>query len=123
MKASIGEVKKKIGSYVHRPFPGRDFVNEQDLSAVRQVLSPYSNVRVSVDRTRYDDGCLDCVISVNALFSGGTLRYEIRSGGRKKKFYDPLSWIDEIEKWDILYSVGEILPECCSDGNNSLMER
>ena len=123
MKAHITEVKKKIAPYVHSAFLDSDYINEQDLPAVSKSLSPYSNVRVSVDRTRYDDGCLDCVISVNALFSGGTLRYEIRSGGRKKKFYDPLSWIDEIEKWDILYSVGEILPECCSDGNNSLMER
>ena len=28
---------------------------------------------------------------------------EIRDHGRRKKYYDPLAWIDEIEKWDALF--------------------
>lgn len=53
--------------------------------------------------TRRDDGHLGCVISVDAILGGGTLRYEIRDNGRRKKYYDPLAWIDEIEKWDALF--------------------
>jgi hypothetical protein len=103
MKASIGEIKKKIASYIHSAFLDREYVNEQDLPVVRALLQPYSNVRVSVEKTRYDDGYLDCVLSVDAFLGGGTLRYEIRSNGKKKKYYDPLAWIDEIEKWDALF--------------------
>ena len=43
------------------------------------------------------------MISVDAFLGGGTLRYEIRSNGKKKKYYDPLAWIDEIEQWDALF--------------------
>ena len=103
MKASISEVKGKIASYIHNAFLDREYVNEQDLPAVRAFLRPYSNVRVSIEKTQYDDGCLDCVISVDAFLGGGTLRYGIRSYGKKKKYYDPLTWIDEIEKWDALF--------------------
>ena len=103
MKASIGEIKKKIASYIHSAFLDREYVNEQDLPAVKTLLQPYSNVRVSIEKTRYDDGHLDCVISVDAFLGGGTLRYEIRSNGKKKKYYDPLAWIDEIEQWDALF--------------------
>ena len=75
----------------------------QDLPAVRALLQPYSNVRVSIEKPRHDDGYLDCVISVDAFLGGGTLRYEVRSNGKKKKYYEPLAWIDEIEKWDALF--------------------
>ena len=102
MKAHITEVKKKIAPYVHSAFLDSDYINEQDLPAVSKILSPYSNVKVSVNKTRFDDGYLECRIQVDALFGGGTLLYEIRSHGKKKKYYDPLSWIDEIEKWDAL---------------------
>ena len=37
------------------------------------------------------------------ILGGGTLRYEIRDNGRRKKYYDPLAWIDEIEKWEALF--------------------
>ena len=103
MKASISEVKGTIASYIHSAFFDRDYVNEQDLPAVKTLLQPYSNVRVSIEKTRYDDGHLDCVISVDAILGGGTLRYEICDNGRRKKYYDPLAWIDEIEKWDALF--------------------
>ena len=103
MKASISEVKEKIASYVHSAFLDREYINEQDLPVVKTLLQPYSNVRVSIEKTRYDDGHLDCVISVDAFLGGGTLRYEIRSNGKKKKYYDPLAWIDEIEQWDALF--------------------
>lgn len=103
MKASTREVNGKIASYIHSAFFDRDYVNEQDLPAVRALLQLYSNVRVSIEKTRHDDGHLDCVISVDAFFGGETLRYEIRSNGKKKKYYDPLAWIDEIEKWDALF--------------------
>ena len=102
MKAHITEVKKKIASYVHSAFLDSDYINDQDLSAVNKSLSLYSNVKVGVDKTRFDDGYLECRIQVDAFFGGGTLRYEIRSNGKKKKYYDPLAWIDEIEKWDAL---------------------
>ena len=103
MKASISEIKKEIAPYVHRAFLDREYFNEQDLPAVKTLLRPYSNVRVSIEKTRHDDGHLDCVISVDAFLGGGMLRYEIRSNGKKKKYYDPLAWIDEIEKWDALF--------------------
>ena len=103
MKATIGETKRKIASYTHTSFLDRDYVNEQDLPAVAAALKPYSNVKVSIEKTRQDDGHLDCVIHVDAFLSGGMLRYEIRSKGKKKKYYDPLAWIDEIEKWDALF--------------------
>ncbi|WP_194610203.1 hypothetical protein [Clostridium vitabionis] len=103
MKASISEVKEKIAPYVHRAFLDRECINEQDLPAVKTLLRPYSNVRVSIEKTRHDDGYLDCVISADAFLGGGTLRYEIRDNGRRKKYYDPLAWIDEIEKWDALF--------------------
>ena len=103
MKASISEVKEKIASYVHSAFLDREYINEQDLPVVKTLLQPYSNVRVSIEKTRYDDGHLDCVISVDAILDGGTHRYEIRDNGRRKKYYDPLAWIDEIEKWDALF--------------------
>lgn len=103
MKASIGETKRKIASYTHTAFLDREYVNEQDLPAVAAMLEPYSNVKVSIDKARHNDGYLDCVIHVDAFFGGGTLRYEIRSNGKKKKYYDPLAWIDEIEKWDALF--------------------
>ena len=103
MKASTREVNGKIASYIHSAFFDRDYVNEQDLPEVKTLLQPYSNVRVSIEKTRYDDGHLDCVISVDAFLGGGTLRYEIRSNGKKKKYYDPLAWIDEIEQWDALF--------------------
>ena len=32
-----------------------------------------------------------------------SLLREIRDHGRRKKYYDPLAWIDEIEKWDALF--------------------
>ena len=102
MKANINEIEKKIAPYVHRAFLDREYINEQDLPAVKTLLRPYSNVRVSIEKTRHDDGHLDCVISVDAFLGGGMLRYEIRSNGKKKKYYDPLAWIDEIEKWDAL---------------------
>ena len=103
MKASISEVKEKIASYVHSAFLDREYINEQDLPVVKTLLQPYSNVRVSIEKPRHDDGYLDCVISVDAFLGGGTLRYEVRSNGKKKKYYDPLAWIDEIEKWDALF--------------------
>ena len=103
MKASISEVKEKIASYIHSALLDREYVNEQDLPAVKTLLRPYSNVRVSIEKTRQDDGHFDCVISVDAILGGGTLRYEIRDNGRRKKYYDPLAWIDEIEKWDALF--------------------
>ena len=103
MKTSICEIKKKIASYIHSAFLDREYVNEQDLPAVRTLLRPLSNVKVSIEKTRQDDGHLDCVISVDAILGGRTLRYEICDNGRKKKYYDPLAWIDEIEKWDALF--------------------
>lgn len=103
MKATIGETIRKIAPYTHTAFLDRDYVNEQDLPAVATALKPYSNVKVSIEKTRHDDGYLDCVIHVDAFFGGGTLRYETRSKGKKKKYYDPLAWIDEIEKWDALF--------------------
>ena len=103
MKATLGETKNNIASYTHTAFLDRDYVNEQDLPAVAAALKSYSNVKVSIEKTRQDDGHLDCVIHVDAFLSGGTLRYEIRSKGKKKKYYDPLAWIDEIEKWDALF--------------------
>ena len=83
MKASISEVKEKIASYVHSAFLDREYITEQDLPVVKTLLQPYSNVRVSIEKTRYDDGHLDCVISVDAFLGGGTLRYGIRSYGGK----------------------------------------
>ena len=103
MKANINEIEKKIAPYVHRAFRDREYINEQDLPVVRTLLCPLSNVKVSIEKTRQDDGHLDCVISVDAILGGGTLRYEIRDNGRRKKYYDPLAWIDEIEKWDALF--------------------
>ena len=103
MKANINEIEKKIASYVHSAFLDREYINEQDLPVVRTLLCPLSNVKVSIEKTRQDDGHLDCVISVDAILGGGTLRYEICDNGRRKKYYDPLAWIDEIEKWDALF--------------------
>ena len=103
MKANINEIEKKIAPYVHRAFRDREYINEQDLPVVRTLLRPFYNVKVSIEKTRQDDGHLDCVISVDAILGGGTLRYEIRDNGRRKKYYDPLAWIDEIEKWDALF--------------------
>ena len=103
MKANINEIEKKIAPYVHRAFRDREYINEQDLPVVRTFLRPFSNVKVSIEKTRQDDGHLDCVISVDAILGGGTLRYEICDDGRRKKYYDPLAWIDEIEKWDALF--------------------
>ena len=103
MKANINEIEKKIAPYVHRVFRDREYINEQDLPVVRTLLRPFSNVKVSIEKTRQDDGHLDCVISVDAILGGGTLRYEICDNGRRKKYYDPLAWIDEIEKWDALF--------------------
>ena len=103
MKASISEVKGTIASYIHSAFLDREYVNEQDLPAVRTLLCSFSNVKMRIEKTRQDDGHLDCVISVDAILGGGTLRYEIRDNGRRKKYYDPLAWIDEIEKWDALF--------------------
>ena len=77
MKASTREVNGKIASYIHSAFFDRDYVNEQDLPEVKTLLQPYSNVRVSIEKTRYDDGHLDCVISVDAFLGGGTLQKEI----------------------------------------------
>ena len=82
MKASISEVKGTIASYIHSAFLDREYI---------------------IEKTRQDDGHLDCVISVDAILGGGTLRYEIRDNERRKKYYDPLAWIDEIEKWDALF--------------------
>ena len=103
MKANINEIEKKIAPYVHSAFLDREYINEQDLPVVRTLLRPFSNVKVSIEKTRQDDGHLDCVFSVDAILGGGTLRYEIRDNGRRKKYYDPLAWIDEIEKWDALF--------------------
>ena len=49
MKATIGETKRKIASYTHTSFLGRDYVNEQDLPAVAAALKPYSNVNWRVE--------------------------------------------------------------------------
>jgi len=103
MKANINEIEKKIAPYVHSAFLDREYINEQDLPVVRTLLRPFSNVKVSIEKNRQDDGHLDCVISVDAILGGGTLRYEICDNGRRKKYYDPLAWIDEIEKWDALF--------------------
>ena len=103
MKANINEIEKKIAPYVHRAFLDREYINEQDLPVVRTLLRPFYNVKVSIEKTRQDDGHLDCVISVDAILGGGTLRYEICDNGRRKKYYDPLAWIDEIEKWEALF--------------------
>lgn len=103
MKASIGETKRKIVSYTHTAFLDRDYINEKDLPAIAATLKPYSNVKVNIEKTRHDDGYLDCVIHVDSFLGSGTLRYEIRSKGKKKKYYDPLTWIDKIEKWDALF--------------------
>ena len=103
MKAYINEIEKKIAPYVNSAFLDREYVNEQDLPAVRTLLCSFSNVKMRIEKTRQDDGYLDCVISVDAILGGGTLRYEIRDNGRSKKYYDPLAWIDEIEKWDALF--------------------
>ena len=103
MKASISEVKEKIASYIHSALLDREYINKQDLPVVRTLLRPFPNVKVSIEKTRQDDGHLDCVISVDAILGGGTLRYEIRDNERRKKYYDPLAWIDEIEKWDALF--------------------
>ena len=102
-KASISEIKKEIASYVHSAFLDRDYVNEQDIPRIRSLLRQYSNVKAHIEKTRQDDGHPDCVIGVDAFLGGGTLRYEIRDHGRRKKYYDPLAWIDEIEKWDALF--------------------
>ena len=103
MKANINEIEKKIAPYVHSAFLDREYINEEDLPAVRTLLCSFSNVKMRIEKTRQDDGYLDCVISVDAILGGGTLRYEIRDNGRSKKYYDPLAWIDEIEKWDALF--------------------
>ena len=103
MKAYINEIEKKIAPYVHSAFLDREYINEQDLTVVRTLLCSFSNVKMRIEKTRQDDGYLDCVISVDAILGGGTLRYEIRDNGRRKKYYDPLAWIDEIEKWDALF--------------------
>lgn len=103
MKANINEIEKKIAPYVHSAFLDREYINEQDLPVVRTLLRPFSNVKVSIEKNRQDDGHLDCVISVDAILGGGTLRYKICDNGRRKKYYDPLAWIDEIEKWDALF--------------------
>ena len=103
MKANINEIEKKIAPYVHSAFLDREYINEQDLPVVRTLLRPFPNVKVSIEKTRQDDGHFDCVISVDAILGGGTLRYEICDNGRRKKYYDPLAWIGEIEKWDALF--------------------
>ena len=103
MKANINEIEKKSAPYVHSAFFDRKYVNEQDLPVVRPLLRPFSNVKVSIEKNRQDNGHLDCVISVDAILGGVTLRYEIRDNGRRKKYYDQLAWIDEIEKWDALF--------------------
>ena len=103
MKAYINESEKKIAPYVHSAFLDREYINEQDLPAVRTLLCAFSDVKMRIEKTRQDDGHLDCVISVDAILDGGTHRYEIRDNGRRKKYYDPLAWIDEIEKWDALF--------------------
>lgn len=50
MKASISEVKEKIASYIHSALLDREYVNEQNLPAVKTLLPPYSNVRVSIEK-------------------------------------------------------------------------
>lgn len=47
-----------------------------------------------------NDGHLDFIISTSSFLSSKKLRYEIRSHGMRKTYYDPLSWIDELEGWD-----------------------
>ena len=74
MKAYINEIKKKIAPYVHRAFLDREYINEADLPAVRTLLRPFPNVKVRIEKTRQNDGHLDCVISVDAILGGGTLR-------------------------------------------------
>lgn len=59
MKATIGETIRKIAPYTHTAFLDRDYVNEQDRPAVATALKPYSNVKVSIEKTRHDDGYLD----------------------------------------------------------------
>lgn len=102
-KASMRDVKKAVARYVHTSLFDRDYMNEADLSLVRASLRPFSNVEVHVEPSRRRDGSLDCVISVSQFLMGPTLRYEVRSNGHKKKYYDPLAWIDDIERWDALF--------------------
>ena len=61
MKAYINEIKKKIAPYVHRAFLDREYINEADLPAVRTLLRPFPNVKVRIEKTRQNDGHLDCV--------------------------------------------------------------
>lgn len=103
MKANINEIEKKIAPYVNRAFLDREYINEEDLPVFRTLLRAISNIKVCIEKSRQDDGHLDCVISIDAFLGGGTLRYEIRDNGRRKKYNDSLAWIDEIEKWDALF--------------------
>lgn len=93
MKAYINEIKKKIAPYVHSAFLDREYVNEQDLPAVRTLLCSFSNVKMRIEKTRRDDGHLGCVISVDAqswaaersgmrsAITGGERNIMIRSHG------------------------------------------
>ncbi len=100
MKASENEVLKRISPYVHGSFHSGPYVNESDLHRIAEVLKDYSNVTVSVGKNVLNDGHLDCMIDISQFLSDRKLRYEIRSHGTRKTYYDPLSWIDEIEEWD-----------------------
>lgn len=100
MKASEEEVCRKISMFLHGSFPDGQYVNESDLPRIAALLKEYSNVSVSVGKSILNDGHLDCIITVSRFLAGSQLRYEIRSHGIRKMYYDSLIWIDEIEGWD-----------------------
>ncbi|MGN1388178.1 MAG: hypothetical protein ACI4WR_00870 [Bulleidia sp.] len=100
MKTSESEVRGRISPYVHGSFHSGPYVNESDLHRIAEVLKGYSDVSVSVGKNILNDGHLDCIICISQFLSDRKLRYEIRPHGIRKTYYDPLSWIDEIEGWD-----------------------
>lgn len=100
MKVSENEVRSRISPYIHGSFREGSYVNESDLHRIAEALRGYDNVTVSVGKNVLNDGHLDFIISTSSFLSSKKLRYEIRSHGMRKTYYDPLSWIDELEGWD-----------------------
>lgn len=100
MKASENEVISRISPYIHGSFREGSYVNESDLHRIAEALRGYDNVTISVGKNVLNDGHLDFIISTSSFLSSKKLRYEIRSHGMRKTYYDPLSWIDELEGWD-----------------------
>lgn len=77
MKASFSEVKRMVTPCVHGACLDRDYINEQDLSKITTLLKPYCNVKVNIEKSKYDDGYLEFVIRVDALGVAGC--FDMRS--------------------------------------------